>query len=273
MNNSEKAAIYYFSGTGNSLFIAKGLAQKIPECELIPMAKALQQEHPVIQSDVIGLVFPLHYWGLPDFVVDFVKRCDFQKTPYIFAVLTRGGSPGYTLNHLTQLLHSKSQELHAGFHITMIGNFIVAPYYSMSDETLQKARKKIITNAEAEIERIAGIVKTRQRHVETHSNFFNPVTKFLGNLLSKTYKKSLKEFPFRADQKCQSCWTCQAVCPVSNIQRVDGKPVWQNNCQHCMACIQLCPAQAIQFKDKTQSKMRYHHPGVTVKEMMWNRSE
>ena len=43
-----KNTIYYFSGTGNSLYIAKHLADQLGESQLVPLAKANQQ------SDIIA---------------------------------------------------------------------------------------------------------------------------------------------------------------------------------------------------------------------------
>ena len=38
--------------------------------------------------------------------------------------------------------------------------------------------------------------------------------------------------------------------------------------EQCLACIQWCPQEAIQFGKKTPRYKRYHHPEVTVREML-----
>jgi hypothetical protein len=48
------AAIYYFSGTGNSLHIALELQQRMPTGTLLPMAQIKTQ------AETVGLVFPIH---------------------------------------------------------------------------------------------------------------------------------------------------------------------------------------------------------------------
>lgn len=74
--------------------------------------------------------------------------------------------------------------------------------------------------------------------------------------------------PFFADAKCTSCGICEKICPAQNIKLVSGKPVWQHRCEQCFACIQWCPDEAIQYGKGTAKKKRYHHPEITLKEML-----
>ncbi|WP_413814614.1 hypothetical protein [Candidatus Cryosericum septentrionale] len=58
------------------------------------------------------------------------------------------------------------------------------------------------------------------------------------------------------------------MCPVGDIEQVDGRPVWQHHCQQCFACLQWCPKEAIQFGKETPHGKRYHHPGVKLSDMI-----
>ena len=69
-----KTTIYYFSGTGNSLKIARDIAEKLEECELIPIAKVWQQDQLASTSKNVGFIFPLYYFGLPKIVYDFIMN-------------------------------------------------------------------------------------------------------------------------------------------------------------------------------------------------------
>ena len=82
---------------------------------------------------------------------------------------------------------------------------------------------------------------------------------------NKVFKSDKK---FYADSNCISCGTCQKVCPVNNILLTNNKPKWNHKCQECMACIHFCPEKAIQFGFKTQNKGRYHHPEITVDDII-----
>jgi formate hydrogenlyase subunit 6/NADH:ubiquinone oxidoreductase subunit I len=51
---------------------------------------------------------------------------------------------------------------------------------------------------------------------------------------------------------------------------VDKKPVWQHHCELCCGCIHLCPVQAIQAGAKTEKRLRYRNPSVTIAELKRN---
>ena len=73
---------------------------------------------------------------------------------------------------------------------------------------------------------------------------------------------------FRADNKCNGCAICSKICPANNIEMVNEKPVWLHRCEQCFACLQWCPQEAIQCGKKTAKYPRYHHPEVTLKDML-----
>ena len=72
---------------------------------------------------------------------------------------------------------------------------------------------------------------------------------------------------------CTSCGTCVAICPAKNIELVEGKPVWQHHCELCCGCIHNCPVQAIQAGAKTEKRLRYRNPSVTIAELKGNQEE
>ena len=85
--------IYYFSGTGNSLFIARELANKL-QGKLIPIASLIKQERINSESEIIGVVFPVylaHLNGIPLIVKDFIQKLAQLDSKYLFAVCTCGG--------------------------------------------------------------------------------------------------------------------------------------------------------------------------------------
>ena len=73
---------------------------------------------------------------------------------------------------------------------------------------------------------------------------------------------------FCADEKCNNCEICAHVCPAANIRMIDGKPSWLHHCEQCLACLQWCPQEAIQYGKNTIKYPRYHHPEVTLDDML-----
>ena len=68
--------IYYFSGTGNSRFIAEGIAKKINDklLSLTPLMKS-SDEGVLLESDKpFVFVLPIYAWRVPRPVDEFIKK-------------------------------------------------------------------------------------------------------------------------------------------------------------------------------------------------------
>ena len=55
-------SIYYFSGTGNSLYVAKTIHEGISDSELISVSKVINEKIN-ITCDRMIIVFPVYLWG------------------------------------------------------------------------------------------------------------------------------------------------------------------------------------------------------------------
>jgi len=258
-------AIYYFSATGNSLVVAKELAAELGDAKLIPIAKALGSEADEL-SDAVGIVFPVYMFGLPLILVDFLKRVIVKRGAYVFCVATLGGSQGRAHSQAQEILKKRGIELSAGFSVFMPGNY--TPLYGAEPED---AQQKVFAKEKTRIKEIAHFVRARKKAIMEEKPF-------LTNLLlyKLFYKYGSKQIPlsgkgFWFTDACTKCGLCARICPVLNIEMKEGKPVWLDHCQHCMACLQWCPVEAIQYKKTTLGKKRYHHPGISDKEIMAQR--
>jgi flavodoxin/NAD-dependent dihydropyrimidine dehydrogenase PreA subunit len=263
-----KHTLYYFSGTGNSLYIAKRLADQLGESQLVPLAKASQQSDIIASTEHVGFVFPVYFWGLPEIVVNFVQKINLEKADYIFAVLSCGGVAGYAVNHLEKLLKAKSKTLNVGCHIAMPGNYIIPSYYkyTYADQEKQKVR---FEKANERIDKIAQTIKEQRTMLKKNGVILNLITRLVNKLFYVILGEiHLRDKKYYADDTCNACGICEKLCPVNNIVLSEGKPHWQHNCQQCMACIQLCPQEAIQYAKQTAQKPRYHHPDISLKDIM-----
>jgi flavodoxin len=85
--------IYYFSGTGNSLAVARDIAEKT-KGKLIFIPAVMNEQSIKTEADSIGIVFPAymaHLYGIPLIVERFIKKLEDIDSKYIFAVCTCGG--------------------------------------------------------------------------------------------------------------------------------------------------------------------------------------
>ena len=59
-----KTDLFFYTGTGNSLWTARSLAKELGDAEIIPITRC--SGAPVVsRAEAIGIIFPVHIWGLP----------------------------------------------------------------------------------------------------------------------------------------------------------------------------------------------------------------
>lgn len=118
------AEIYYFSGTGNSLVVARDIAEII-NGKLIPIHTVIDNESIKINADVIGIVFPTYYepyGGVPLIVRRFVLKLEGIDSKYIFAICTYGSGAFQALKCIKKIIEFRGGKLAAGFTVNMPNN-------------------------------------------------------------------------------------------------------------------------------------------------------
>ena len=256
-----KTILYYFSGTGNSLAIAKEFKKNIINSRLIPIAKIWKNNENISNSEKVGFIFPLYFWGLPKIIENFIEKIDLSNVNYIFCISTSGGksSPDCIPDKLKKILNKKNKILNAYFRIVMPSNYI-KEYNPDSKALIQKK----LDNSKLMVNSISKLINSNKNKIKNGRAVF--LAKIVNRIWQNNVLKSDKKF--YTDNNCISCGTCQKVCPVNNISLINNKPKWNNKCEECMACIHFCPKKAIQYGKKTQNKGRYHHPDITINELI-----
>ena len=263
--------IFYFSGTGNSLHVAKELQKRNPDFVLSSIAAKTSSGMPKTNAEAIGFVFPIHYLTLPRIVTDFITKLDLSDAQYIFAIGTRGGTPSNAFGDMDKLLKRKGKKLDAAFLLNMCENDMKFKGYITPTTEKIAERESAVLDKLGTIERV---IRNREPSREEDREILHPFSpallKVMSVLTPLITKKERTEF--FSDEKCTGCGTCAKVCLANKIKMADNKPVWlkETPCYACFACINYCPAQAVQVKSTpalksyTSVQGRYHHPAVTA---------
>jgi ferredoxin len=248
--------VFYFSGTGNSLKVAKTISKELGNTEIVSMGN--HKEYILTkQYDTIGFVYPVYYWGLPNAVKNFVETVDLTNSShaYFYGIATFGGLAGNGIYQLNELLVHKHIKLNYGKTLKMFANYIVA--YNMSDKIdgiTKKSNKNIVPIVNAIKSKKSNTIKTTKK------------------LFSAIYNKNINTFKdmdrdYIVDNDCTGCEICRMVCPVQNIEIINKRPNFKHNCEQCVACIQYCPQRAINYRGLTRGRRRYTNPEISYKEL------
>ncbi|WP_213505197.1 EFR1 family ferrodoxin [Paenibacillus faecis] len=254
--------IFYFSGTGNSLFIAQELHKSFPEATVVPIIQVTDYS---IKADVVGFVFPVHAFTMPAPVKYFLEKINLEQPSYLFAIATRGGSPCHVFRDMDRLLQKKERALNAHWFIDMPNNFC-----HIADTPDQALIERLCAEARVKLEPIAAAIGNREEVHATNSEKSFWRKKLLFPALSVVLRKTdylHTDKKFYADDRCIGCGLCTKVCLSGKIEQQEGRPVWkeETECYFCFACINYCPRQAIQIrKTKSMTKGRYRHPLYTA---------
>lgn len=281
-----KTEIYYFSGSGNSLHVARELQKRIPGTNIIPIVGLLDNKVIESNAETMGFVFPIHGMTIPVPVKKFIKKLNLTSTQYLFAIATRGGTIHNAFTVIDKILIKKDKQLDSYFSITLFSNDPkLEGWKCPSTEEIKEIEIKI----QNRLDSIQKIIQNQEINRETDLEGVSfPYNHFVNFLLEKIIHLSMKYLVeikglndyFYADEKCVGCGTCEKVCLSKKIKIIDNRPVWQNNvkCHFCYACLNFCPRQAVQIKSKwymrsyTQEKERYPHPFATVEDISAEKS-
>lgn len=245
--------IFYFSGTGNSEYIANILAERTHE-EAINIADCVKKSKDVFKlkkGERLGFVYPVYCWGLPEIVEKFVKntRFEFYGKHYTYSVATCGVATGRADEDLADILEKKKIPMHATFAIKMVDNYTPV-FYVGNKEKNQKVNDK----AEETIKDMLFMVGAKVGGYYNKRRGVWPVSR----LVHKSYNIVRLTKPFEVSNSCIGCGKCADNCPTGTIAMKDGKPVWTNRrCTMCLACLHRCPENAISYGFTTKKKGQY----------------
>ncbi len=231
--------IFYFTGTGNCLYVARQLANA--ETTLLSIPQLVKQGKYDFEADEIGIVYPIYGHMPPYMVKEFIRKARL-KAGYKFAVLTFGArkcnavelwdeatrKAGHTFDYITTMI--------------MVDNWL--PNFDMNEQ--MKLDKHIPEN----LQRINADLAARRRWHEPvteeerrmHAGFMA----YTGLDPEKGFVMKSEKY-FRVTDRCVDCGICTYVCPRGNYALTSRGVKAEGDCEFCFACIHNCPQKAIQF--------------------------
>lgn len=255
-----KTGIFYFSGTGNTLYIAKQITSRMKGSKIFSIPKELDSGDIDYNLETLGLIVPTYYLGLPQIVHKFIDEFRVQGVKYVFVIATKGWRiSGGAVAQLKKKMRTKGIDMDYGVSLLMPFNDF--NFGKVDSRTVQERKLK---DCESKLYSIVEEISSRKKRI-----VFEPFC-LMTPLRNPSFieKVNSMDESFGVSNRCSGCGICEKVCPVHNIQMTPKSPKWKHKCQFCLACYNYCPTKAITFKSTNDQSTHYKHPKVTVKEMI-----
>ncbi|MCR5803885.1 MAG: EFR1 family ferrodoxin [Clostridia bacterium] len=245
---------FYFSGTGNSRFVAERVARSIDQEAIDVTTYTKDKKTPAFTDEGVYVFVCPSYMSAPArSMTEFIESATFPKGARAFFIVTCAVSMGISPRVCSELCEKKGLEYVGAAQVVMPQNYIALFKMQSTEEN-----KKIVKDALPSIDKIADMIKNGEKTDDkVIKSFEYALTKWVRDVYYKGFMKTKK---FKATDACISCGKCAKVCPLSNISMNGNKPSWGKNCTHCMACINQCPKEAIEYGKGSVGKTRYKGP-------------
>ena len=258
--------ILYFTATGNSLYIAKSLGG-----ELFSIPQMVKEGIYEFTDDKIGIVFPLHAWGVPSYLVDYLKKVSFN-CDYLFAVTTYGIYSGAVAKHLTDIADGAGYSFDYINRIRMVDNYV--PTFDMKKELEKEAKKEI----EKQMAAVKSDIEASKKGILKENFLQKAAFNYMAGRENRPFnEKRLKVHVYGeaidnyliVEDSCNQCGVCARVCPVGNIRmdRENGKIALSDRCFMCFACLHHCPDNAIHIKGEVNGN-RFRNSHIKLSEIV-----
>ncbi len=252
--------IVFFSGEGNTRYVASMLAERLSgEClhELSP-AELLAPEGCALSMPVgdtrLIWAFPTYSWGIPPVVANYIKcfRAGRGVAEATHIMLTTCGDDMAYTDRQWRRLSDKRDFATAGAYAVIMPNTYTL-MKGFDTDTPEVAAAKLAKVPEA-VEAIVASIENSGEDILVRGRFSWIKSAVIYRWFCR-YAMSSK--PFRSTEGCISCGKCARFCPTANITMADGRPQWGSHCALCLRCYHTCPRHAVAYGKATIGKGQY----------------
>ena len=247
--------IFCSSGTGNCLDMAKNIAKRLGNTDIIMMRK-----YPAVtdvrEAKRVGFVVPCYGGGLPGYVERYIRDIKVSPDAYTFGIGQCAAYKGEGLSKINSIIPLKYWAVvtHQCTCIWLFPHDLMMP---------KMGAKEAQARSEFFAEKIAKDIKNNATTRKKLSKaIINKAEHAAWPKIARKKGQTLK-----ANDNCIMCGTCAKVCPTGNIRYAGKAVVFSDKCISCCACVQYCPQEAINFGKITEKRERYHNVNITVDDL------
>lgn len=261
---NKKRLVFYFTATGNSLFIARQFSDNP-----LSIPQELKKGSQKYVADEIGLVFPDFGSAAPVIVQEFLEKNSF-KARYLFAISTYGNNCARVAEWWHDFALDKGVDFNYVNTILMVENYL--PAFDMYEQL--KIDKHVDENLAVLLE-----------DVGAHKNYVQPEqekdghaafdAEFLKGMQERHFSMTSERLLELNRDRCVQCMICEKVCPHKNFSLASGGVTFRGKCEFCLACAHACPQKALTLKPRNPElpgernpEARYRNPNISLNDII-----
>ena len=242
----------YFSGTGNSKYIAELFGENMnAPCHSIE--EDIDFKEIIGAADAIGFCYPIYISCVPRIMREFVaQHMASLKGKKIIVFCTQLWHSGDGTRRFAALFPKDYVDVIYTEHFFMPNNMNDIPLLPIAN------KKSINKTLAREKRRMASVCKDISNG-KIKRRGFSVISRLLG-LPQGIYIGAVERRAnrvLRIDKDCTQCGLCVSICPMKNFSISDGKVKHNNNCTMCYRCNNKCPQKAISLLLPGKIKKQY----------------
>jgi len=241
----------YFSGTGNTAFVAQNFSEKIG-ATCINIEDDADFAALFAAHDKIAVFYPVYGSRVPLIMRRFSNKYEaYFAGKKVVIIVTQMLFSGDGARVFTDLFPPGHFDVIYAEHLMMpnnVSNFVILP------KTSDKRVKKHFKRAENKINAICDNINKKVVKLRG----FSRASKLLGSVQGKAWqgansniepsKRSMEhkaKSSVRVAKHCTTCGLCVKECPMNNLEINENSLLHKNNCTVCYRCVNLCPQRSV----------------------------
>ncbi|MGL4737175.1 MAG: EFR1 family ferrodoxin [Cellulosilyticaceae bacterium] len=255
----KKAVIFYFSGTGNTYWVAQKIGAGLKErgykvhVKSIEALEDKEADRLSLAADLVGFGYPVYCSDVPKPMQTVIQGLGCYQNKPCFIFCTQAGFSGDGARASMDFVAQKGFDVRWAIHFTMANN-ITADCSPLSYHYTPKSLDKLLIHADQKAQNLCDLIAANKPLLVG----FCKGSKAAGNIQRIPYRRYAHKFRqmISFSPKCTHCGYCEKICPTHNITVTSLGNITYNQCIFCMRCYNFCPHTAIRIYGKDHNFKR-----------------
>ena len=239
--------IYYFSGTGNTKWVADKFKDEFKDNNIDIDLVSIENLYEKNNNEYDFLIFgtPVHAELAPKIFSDFINNLpSTDRKINCLLYCTLGAKKAGGLDAIRKTLKSKGYNILIQDYIQMPNNYS----FAFGKEPSEIRIKELTERAERQILNL--VDRFIQGKISIKSVL--PMRIVISKIIGREFLKLLPKISnnLSSTSECIKCGMCLRNCPKGNITFEEGHAIFHSNCMMCVRCIHICPTNGIRYKGK-----------------------